>query len=300
MSLKGEIGDEIKVSVKIIPATKGLFDITEAKADKGEDIRISLTESKASDEKIYVLAVKNTKKTKGSYRDTIKLLTTSNILKELTIPVYGNIKARQIAAIRPTEYVQLRGYVGEPIKASVTIVPKDEHLFDIVEAKADSGKEIRFTLTKSKEADEKAYVLTVENTRETKGRYRDTIKLLTTSKIQKTIDIPISGDIRAPEIASIRPRYLTLTGSAGKPLKGVVKIIPDDKYPFSITEVKPRDGKNIKCTLKEVEASGKSIYVLTVENLKKEKGRYYDTINLKTDRKDHPGIRISVSGRIRD
>ena len=112
--------------------------------------------------------------------------------------------------------------------------------------------------------------------------------------------IPISGEIRAPEIASIKPRSLTLTGSAGKPVKGLVKIIPNDKYPFSITEVKPRDGKNIKCGLKEVEDSGKKIYVLTVENLKKEKGRYYDMINLKTDSKYLPEIRISVSARIGD
>jgi len=300
VSLKGKVGDEIKVSVKISPATKGLFDIIEAKADKGKEIRISLTETKKPDGKAYVLAVENTKKTKGRYRDTIKLLTTSSIRKELIIPVYGNIKARQIAAIRPTGHVQLRGYVGEPIKASVTIVPKDEHLFDIIEAKADSGKEIRFTLTKSKETDGKTYVLTVENTRKTKGRYRDTIKLLTNSKIQKTIAVPISGEIRTPEIASIRPKYVILTGSAGEPIKRLVKVIPDDKYPFSITEVKPRDGKNIKCDLKEVEESGKKIYVLTVENLKKEKGRYSDMINLKTDRKDHPEIQISVSGRIRD
>jgi len=49
-----------------------------------------------------------------------------------------------------------------------------------------------------------------------------------------------------------------------------------------------------------VEKSGKKIYVLTVENLKKEKGMYYDTINLKTDSKYLPEIRISVSARIDD
>ena len=102
----------------------------------------------------------------------------------------------------------------------------------------------------------------------------------------------------APEIASIKPRRFTLRGPAGETLKESVKIIPNGKYPFSITEVKPRDGKNIKCNLKEVEESGKKIYVLTVENLKEEKGRYYDMINLKTDSKYLPEIRISVSARI--
>jgi len=49
-----------------------------------------------------------------------------------------------------------------------------------------------------------------------------------------------------------------------------------------------------------MEKSGKKFYVLTVENRKKEKGRYFDTINLKTDSKYLPEIRISVSAGISD
>ena len=194
----------------------------------------------------------------------------------------------------------LRGYAGEAIKTSVTIVPEKNQLFDIVETKADKGENIRFTLTTSKKADSNVYLLTVENKKKTPGRFRDTLRLFTTNKIQKEITIPVWGEIMAPEIASIKPRRLALRGSAREPVKGSVKIIPNDKYPFSITEVKPRDGKNIKYDLKEVEESGKKVYVLTVENLKKEKGRYYDTINLKTDSKYLPEMRISVSAGIGD
>jgi hypothetical protein len=298
--LNGEAGTEIKVSVKITPATKDLFEIVEAKADSGKELSISLTEAKGPDGKAYVLILGNKRKTKGRYRDTIRLLTTSSVRKELTIPVYGNIKARQIAVITPPGSVMLRGYVGEAIKASVTIVPKKEQMFDIVETKADKGENIHFTLTTSKEADSTVYLLTVENIKKTPGRFRDNIRLFTTDKIQKEIIFPIWGEIKAPEIAFIKPRRLTLRGSAREQVKGSVNIIPKDEYPFSITQVKPRDGKNIKCDLKEVEESGKKIYVLTVENLKKEKGSYNDMISLKTDSKDQPEIRIIVSARIRD
>ena len=167
--MNGEAGTEIKVYVKITPATKGLFDIVEAKADRGKEISISLTEAKGPDGKAYVLTVENRRKTKGRYRDTIKLLTTSTIRKELSIQVYGNIKARQIAVITPPGSVMLRGYAGETIKALVTIVPKKEQMFDIVEAKADKGKNIRFTLTTSKKADRNVYLLTVENKKDRKS-----------------------------------------------------------------------------------------------------------------------------------
>ena len=296
--MNGDAGTEIEVSVKITP--KALFEIVEAKATSGKEISISLTKAKEPAEKTYVLTVANKRKTKGRYRDTITLLTTSNIRKELTIPVYGNIKARQIAAIKPSGTVMLKGYAGEAIKTSVTIVPKKEQMFDIVETKADKGENIRFTLTTSKEAGSNVYLLTVENKKKTPGRFRDTIRLFTTNKMQEEITIPIWGEIKPPEVASIKPRRLTLRGSAKEQVKGSVKIIPNDKYPFSITEVKPRDGKNIKYDLKEMEESGKKVYVLTVENLKKEKGRYYDTINLKTDNKHLPEIRISVSAGIGD
>ena len=300
MALNGEVGREIKVIVRIVPATEDLFDIVEAKADRGKEIRLTLTKPDETDGRAYLLTVENRRKTKGRYRDTIKLLTTSSIRKELIVPVYGNIKARQIADITPPGAIMLRGYAGEPIKVSVTIVPRKGEMFDVVEAKADKGKNIRFTLAKPRETGEKAYVLTVENRKKGPGRFRDTIRLFTTSKIQKEITIPIWGEIKAPEIVSIKPRRLALSGSAGERIKGSVNIIPKDKYPFSITQVKPRDGKNIKCDLKEVVKSGKKIYVLTVENLKKEKGRYYDTIILKTDSKDQPEIRIIVSARIGD
>ena len=300
MSLNGDAGTEIKVSVKITPAAEALFDIVEAKANSGKEISISLTETKRPDGKTYVLTVENRKKTKGRYRDTITLLTTSNIRKELTIPVYGNIKARQIAAIKPSGTVMLRGYAGEAIKTSIRIVPKKGQMFDIIQTKADKGEHLRFTLTTTKEGDNKLYLLTVENKKNTPGRFRDTIRLFTTNKTQKEITIPIWGEIKPPDIVSIKPRRLTLRGSAREQVKGSVKIIPNDKYPFSITGVKPRDGKNIKYHIKELEESGKKIYVLTVENMKKEKGRYFDTINLKTDSKHLPEIRISVSAGIGD
>jgi hypothetical protein len=41
-------------------------------------------------------------------------------------------------------------------------------------------------------------------------------------------------------------------------------------------------------------------YVLTVENLKNDKGRYFDTIKLTTDSKLRPEIKIHVYGYISD
>jgi hypothetical protein len=39
-------------------------------------------------------------------------------------------------------------------------------------------------------------------------------------------------------------------------------------------------------------------YILTIENIKKEKGKYHDVIHLKTNNKIHPEIKIRVYGNI--
>lgn len=86
----------------------------------------------------------------------------------------------------------------------------------------------------------------------------------------------------------------------GKPIVGEVKIIPQAKYPFSVTETKALDGKNILFKLDEVTNPQEKGYVLRVENIKKEKGRYRDTILLKTTSEIMPELKIRIFGNIID
>jgi hypothetical protein len=95
---------------------------------------------------------------------------------------------------------------------------------------------------------------------------------------------------------------LLLRGNVGEPVIGTVTIFPDPKYPFKILEIKPKTGGDIRVIMEEKTDSGtrKNSYVLTVENLKKEPGRYYDIIEVKTDSPVKPEFQISVYGQIMD
>ena len=77
-----------------------------------------------------------------------------------------------------------------------------------------------------------------------------------------------------------------------------VKIIPEPKHPFKILEVRARNGKDIRFELKPISGQEQNGYELVVENLKKTKGRYSDTIILKTDSAVKPEIKIHVYGDI--
>lgn len=102
------------------------------------------------------------------------------------------------------------------------------------------------------------------------------------------------------KFVTIIPKNVILRGFIGDQLKTTVKIIPEEKYPFKIIESKAMNGKNIRFELEEHKLSKGMEYVLTVENLKKDEGRYIDNISLETDSKIRPRIRISVNGFIRD
>jgi hypothetical protein len=102
------------------------------------------------------------------------------------------------------------------------------------------------------------------------------------------------------KFVTIIPKNAILRGFVGDKLKTTVKIIPEEKYPFKIIESKAINGKDIRFKLEEHKLSKVIEYVLTVENLKKDKGPFYDNISLKTDSKIRPMIRIRVNGYIRD
>lgn len=102
------------------------------------------------------------------------------------------------------------------------------------------------------------------------------------------------------KFVTIVPSSIILKGDAGQPIETSVRIIPEPKYPFKILDVQTLNQQNIRYTLEEIKPSEGTGYKLTVKNLKKETGRYYDMISLKTDSKLKPLIKISVYGTILD
>jgi len=78
-------------------------------------------------------------------------------------------------------------------------------------------------------------------------------------------------------------------------------MIPEKKYPFKILGVKAQKGKDINYKIEKIITPSKVLeYLLTVTNLKNEKGRFFDIIYLETDSKIRPEIKISVYGNITD
>ncbi len=108
----------------------------------------------------------------------------------------------------------------------------------------------------------------------------------------------ISGPVG--EFATMIPKRVVLRGIAGQPIKGMVTIVPKEKYPFKITAAMARYGNKIQFKYEEIQHSDPKGYVLTIENMQTHRGRYADTIILKTDSSIRPEITIQVFVDIAD
>lgn len=121
----------------------------------------------------------------------------------------------------------------------------------------------------------------------------------TNDKENPKLRVTISGQVK--KFVTIRPKTAKLRGQVGEdPIKTELSIIPEKPYPFRILGSAAKKGENIAFDVKEVRKEDHSEYLLTVKNLRKEKGRYTDTISLKTDSDIQSEIQIRVYGNISD
>jgi hypothetical protein len=80
----------------------------------------------------------------------------------------------------------------------------------------------------------------------------------------------------------------------------IITVTPREKYPFKVLEVTPEYGQNVNAILETDTNPNPSVYRIKVINLKKDKGGYFDRINIKTDSPVMPMFYIAVNGFFED
>jgi hypothetical protein len=111
----------------------------------------------------------------------------------LKVQIFGNVE--KFVTIIPRA-VSLRGFIGDPIKKAVTIIPEEKYDFKITKVRARNGKYIKFQLAEVKETARTEYSLIIENVRTDEGRYSDLMILETDSEIRPEINVRVYGNLR--------------------------------------------------------------------------------------------------------
>ena len=126
------------------------------------------------------------RKTAGVYTDDKKH-------PQQDLVISGQVE--KFVTIRP-QHANMRGFVGDPVKDSITIIPEKKYPFKILNLRAKDGKYIKYQLEEIKESDTTAYTLNIENLKTEAGRYYDAIILETDSKIRPQLNVKVYGYLR--------------------------------------------------------------------------------------------------------
>lgn len=122
------------------------------------------------------------------------------------------------------------------------------------------------------------------------------IAVYTNDPEKPKINLTLRGFV--DKIVDITPKRVFLNGSPDKELSASVTIVPEEKYPFKIKEVKAQSGYNISVKLENDGGSKPNQYIVTVKNTAKTKNKYYDWIIIRTDSAVNNEIKIPVVGNI--
>ncbi len=225
----------------------------------------------------------------------IKVFTNDPKRSTIILTLFGNVK--KYVTVDP-QSLCLSGPAGEEITAQATIFSDASFPFKIFESEAKNGEFISWKVEEYKGVVSK-YHLMVQNLKQDQGTYYDVIILKTDSKTFPELRISVHGQIAPPEIAVIRPREIFFEGFFGEIHPQTIMIVPKKGFAFKIVECRTGQGKEISCDFKEVNNKGNREYRLMVSNLRKEPGRYSDTIILNTDSEVRPRLIVKVTGDIR-
>jgi hypothetical protein len=126
-------------------------------------------------------------------RKTAGVYTNDKNRPRMDLVISGQVE--KFVTIRP-KHINLRGYTGDAIKASVSLIPEKKYPFKILKVSAKDGKNIKFQLEEVELSANGAYELKVENLKQGTGRYFDTIILETDSKIRPRLRVRVYGNLR--------------------------------------------------------------------------------------------------------
>ena len=122
------------------------------------------------------------------------------------------------------------------------------------------------------------------------------IVIQTNDPQKQSLTLVVKGSVK--KFVTIRPKRVQLTGASDEEIRQTVAIIPEKEYPFNIIETTAKQGDDIKFALEEKQGDTGTEYQLTVENTRRQAGRYYDIIVLKTDNELKPELQVRVYGNI--
>ncbi len=114
----------------------------------------------------------------------------------------------------------------------------------------------------------------------------------------KAARVEITVSLTIKEFASVSPYRVWLEGRVGEKIVATSLVVPNEAYPFSITQIRARKGVWFEHGFVQVERDGRRAFEITLTNTRGKPGPYQDVLFVQTDHPERPEFRIRVEGRI--
>lgn len=138
----------------------------------------------------------------------------------------------------------------------------------------------------------------VVHTKNRGGRFiRKRFSVHTNDPTRPWVYLVVTGQVKG--FVDISPTRIQFMGRAGDAMRQVIRITPIKDYPFTIKNIKAREGKYLAYELKPKGMDPtRNGYQLIVTNTMEKAGSYTDLITIETDIEKKPKLIIPVRGRI--
>lgn len=120
----------------------------------------------------------------------------------------------------------------------------------------------------------------------------------TSSPDLPTFAIDVTLDVQ--EFAALEPYRVWLKGSPESEIVETCVIVPNENYPFAITEIRARKGVWFEHSFSEGQRAGKKVYEVKIKNTRTKPGPYQDVLFVRTDHPERPEFKIRIEGRIEE
>ena len=125
-------------------------------------------------------------------KKTVTVVSNDPKRPQLLLTVAGSVEV--FADIQP-ERIILRGNSGQPMRQELVVKPRASYPFKVTEISAKNGVNIQYEMKEQETPEGKSYVVTVENTKTSPGKYYDTLFLSTDNPLKPKIPIHVYGTI---------------------------------------------------------------------------------------------------------
>jgi hypothetical protein len=121
---------------------------------------------------------------------------------QIQLTVAGTVDV--FAEIQPARII-LRGSGDQSLRQELVVTPRAEYPFKVTGVKAKNGVNIRFEMHEQVTPEGTSYVISVENTKTSPGKYYDTLLISTDSSLKPTLPIHVYGTISAGSKQKAQP-----------------------------------------------------------------------------------------------